>query len=373
MIGKKFQYFFLNKNCAYEVSKLLELVLDEPIVGSSLAWYAPVESCHSIKKIKLDDKKPLISDVIYVPSDQRVIYTNYKNLSDKSKDIVAIMIENFDEKIPLKYANINENQKIEIVDFVLGYYKYLLVKDKDNNTTIKHKNKILLERLKLPPRKNSEVNIPNRISPDFDNDIMAVGLGYGYNTNQKDYITMDISPFLVESIGQNTLDGNEFKLFDIKLGLNGSKDEIFLDRIDFIKLRNFKTMHMPFDNENPWSWMLDFGIKKEKKYNTFIEGGYGRSIMPIENIVLFSMLQGSLNSTTANFRYMPMIGSFLNFQQLKTLFYVGYKSSFDEGVDTPIFHIESAYSIEKDYDLKLLYERDKKSSFSLVVRRFFDL
>ena len=81
IVGKKFQYVFTTRNCAYEVSKLLEVILKEPIVHSANAWYAPVESCHGLRSIddkkKKEGTKPLIKNVVYIPSDQMVIYAHY--------------------------------------------------------------------------------------------------------------------------------------------------------------------------------------------------------------------------------------------------------------------------------------------------------
>ena len=51
IVGKKFKYYFLDKNCGYRVSQILELILNKDIVNNkSDSWYIPVETFNFLEE-----------------------------------------------------------------------------------------------------------------------------------------------------------------------------------------------------------------------------------------------------------------------------------------------------------------------------------
>ena len=375
IVGKKFQYFFTNKNCAYMISKLLELAINEPIIKHANYWYAPIETFHEIRKINTQrekkKQKPLIKKITYIPSQQRVIYKHYNLLSHKLKKIISDKIT--DHK-SLRDKEISVDEKIEILDFMLEYYKYLLTKNKENNITILQKNKIVLERLKLPPKPKKVVIVKNRPSPDNDNQPMLIQLGITHNKNQQTYSTIRFTPFAIESIGQNTLEGDQLIILDTKVKIDNKFNTFFIDKFDLINIRKFKTMQMPFDIESPYSWQLNIGTKyidTKNRYNFFISGGIGQSTQIYDNVLLFGFINSSLNSNNPTITLIPNIGTYLNFYNFKTLFWIGYKTQKSIKKLHSVYHVESSYKISKNFDLSLTYSKDNTINSSMGIKWFF--
>src|SRR5690606_36566789 len=70
-VGKKFTYYFLNKNCAYRLAELTELATGKPLTTRSTVWYAPVELFHRLHDANTDEGAPLFRSVRFIPSAQR--------------------------------------------------------------------------------------------------------------------------------------------------------------------------------------------------------------------------------------------------------------------------------------------------------------
>ncbi len=370
IVGKKFQYFFLNKNCAYAIAKLLELAIKEPIVEHATYWYAPIETFHKLKAI--NTKYPLIKKVTYIPSEQKIVYKHYKHLSAKSKKIVKKIINNTNNNLPTIYLKASTNQKIESIDFVLSYYKYLLIKNKEDNATITKKDRLLLERLKLPPKNRQKIILPKRLPPDFDNKPIRFALGVDYINNIRHFV-IKFSPFAIETIGQNTLDGDQLIVLDGTIKVDKKFNHLFLDSFDFIKIRKFQTIQLPFKQENPWSWQIDLGVKRvyftNNRYDLFIDGGIGRAIK-IDHVTLFSLINFSAHTTYPNIRLRPNFGTFLNFKKLRALFWIGYENSNSLKTFKQVYQFEGTYKISKNFDIFFthsFWNKTKNSSFGFKL------
>ncbi len=367
--GKKFQYFFTNKNCAYMISKLLELVIDKPIIDSAMLWYAPIESFHKLKEIDKDNK--LIKRVTYIPSSQRVLYSEFNSLSKSSKKIVSKTIQ----QNSLKELNLlKEGNKIESLDFLLSYYKYRLVEDRENQALIKRKNTLLLSRLKLPIKEKKNISPKERKPPDFDNRPTILSAGVSYNSFDRYYPTIRFSPFSIESIGQNTLGGDELGMLDITLGKkNGSR--VFIDRVDFIKIKRFKTIYMPFDTDSPFSWQLNIGSSYQERtkdrYDFFIDGGVGRSKKIDDLLFIYALTNIKVYSRSPNIYIRPNIGVHIDFGKFKALTSIGLESDNITREFSPSFKAKGAYKISDRFDISYGYLKNSHTTKVSVDLKLF--
>ncbi len=72
ILGKKFNYYFLSKNCAFRLAELLEIVIKEPLLERADVWYVPAETFFRLEEIdKSINSKGLIKSIRYHPSRQR--------------------------------------------------------------------------------------------------------------------------------------------------------------------------------------------------------------------------------------------------------------------------------------------------------------
>ena len=84
MLGKKYQYFFFDRNCGFRLAELFDLVIEEELLGGAGWWYAPVDLFHQIDSInenRIRAGKPgIIASVAFVPSARRKLFYELSGL-----------------------------------------------------------------------------------------------------------------------------------------------------------------------------------------------------------------------------------------------------------------------------------------------------
>jgi len=149
ILGHQFQYYFLHRNCGYELSRMLEVVIDDDLVNSADFYFLPIETFYSLSEIS--PEKSLLGDVIYHPSEQKVVHEHYQRLTDREKQTIEEIMEKDLLNIAL-LESLEESRQIEIIDFLLEYHNYLLTREPNNKVYEESKKKLLVKRFGLMPR-----------------------------------------------------------------------------------------------------------------------------------------------------------------------------------------------------------------------------
>lgn len=85
--GRQFTYYFLNRNCAWRLAELLELVLPQPLrQGADEAWFVPVELFHRLEAQRVP------ATVVFTPSAQRRLMWHLAQLSPPERRVLEAVL-----------------------------------------------------------------------------------------------------------------------------------------------------------------------------------------------------------------------------------------------------------------------------------------
>ncbi len=266
ILGKKFTYYFFHKNCAARLAELLELILEEPLLDNAHFWYAPVEIFHHLEGVDRSrqeaGKDRLIQGIRFIPSVERTLYHRFDQLEKEEKQAVQTVIEKgTGTTLQPSLEQVNIEQQPAVLDTLLAYFNYRLVEDAPNpaEKIQQGKKDLLLARLRLPPRTAPLEKPPELASPAKGNPPLLTGVGMGYSQTRNDYLRLHLAPFTQESVGRNSLGGDELTALDTVVGIG--EDGFFVDRFDLLRIRKLKTNHALIHEKNPWSWQLWTGME----------------------------------------------------------------------------------------------------------------
>ena len=371
LMGKKFQYFFLNRNCGYKVAEFLELIYDKPLIDSASIWYAPIETFYKLKDMDVKGRHKIIDKIIYIPSKQQKIYEAYKGLSSLEKKIVKEMIEQELSDIPTVYQTVKKDTQGNVLDFILAYRKYKFEKDDmEIDKKVKAFNRqLILNRLKLPIAKknNNKIQIKETITknnrPSY--------LGISRLENKSDISTLfHVAPFAIEKEGYNNFYGDELVVLDTEMSID--KNKFFIRQCDLIRIQRLKTKEIPFDNSNPLSWNLDIGSsKKNDSRDYFVDGGLGLAWDTGEYMKFYSMLNISVHTDDRHYRYMPNIGLYGNFNRLRLVVDVGIEKDIEKEEEAKIITLKSQYKIKDDFSIFMNYNSREKEDIQIGLKWFY--
>lgn len=307
--GQKFVYYFLNRNCGYRISELLELVKKDPIIKSANIWYAPSETFFKLKALNRGTSKKAYHTINYIPSIQQNIYEAYHKLNKQEKMLLLQYLQGNAEA----YKNLNREEQIKLLDATLHYLAYL------NSDKSYKKNKQLQEiyksaltqRIQLPAFTSKEQ--PQKLTKrEITDNVSTTSLAL--NLHHKG-IQMQFTPFGIDSIDYNTLDGDILSV--LKTSLYFTRKGVDIDTFDLIKVRRLATDTLPIDIESPFSWSLHMGTRKVQERDYFIDGGLGYSWKLNPYVKCYSMLHLSIHSTKQYYRVSPTLGVFLNYDRFR--------------------------------------------------------
>lgn len=121
-------YYFFKQNCSYQLAKLLEIVVDRPLLAPNKLWVMPYDLIMMLNQPGVAD---YIDDFIYHGSRQENLYNRYKQLNDKEKDWVQRIINQSSENTRSLLLSIDEVSAKRIIDTLYDYYSFLDIKMKD--------------------------------------------------------------------------------------------------------------------------------------------------------------------------------------------------------------------------------------------------
>ncbi|OQY53881.1 MAG: hypothetical protein DRR08_10105 [Candidatus Parabeggiatoa sp. nov. 2] len=340
IVGHKFGYYFLDKNCAYRLAELLELVIDEELLGNVLVWYVPVELFHrlnDIDKVRHESiGQKLIQSVRFIPSSQRKFYQKLNLLTTEELEIFNSIILKGLHFSKEELEKISIERRILILDNLLAYYEYKLLADKPESIRKKEeiKKQILLARLQLPVRSMPTIKIPDLPSPAEGSPPMEFGFNIANESNKDVFLRLNWSPFKKELIGSNSLEGDELVVFDLTVGIHKDEHKIFLDQLDFIRVINLNTLPIQLADENHWSWKLRVGadrIEKEGKYryDGVVSFGAGYAWEWNKNLITYGIADISAHTLAPYVRLRPHLGFRFDWRKTRAWFYLGTESASD--------------------------------------------
>ncbi len=368
ILNKKFNYLFLNKNCGYEVTKMVELVLDTDIATGTDLWFAPIETFHKLS----DEHKDKIKEIIYHPSEQKKIYQKYYALSIEQQEAAASLVKNNITTEKGKYQDLDDAQKIEVIDFVIAYYTYLLTKERDNKEYEELKRKALLLRFMLPVKREKETIFTGTVVPNQNDRPSMLFLNYNTSESEKNYFSFGYAPYTVQSLGTNNLRGNELTVLKTEIGLLDRK--LFLEEFTLISIKNFDRYSIPIEGDSRYTWKLDIGVKNQtinNGYDFYLSGGVGKTYSPVEWFLAYAMINTSIHSYKSYLELTPELGCRIDLHDIKSL--LSYQRSFDlvnkEAFNK--FEWQANMKLHKDFSLYIQLESTKTYSVSGGIQYYF--
>lgn len=355
ILGKKFQYLFLNKNCGYEISKMAEVVLDQKVAESAKVWFAPVESFHALAEMNGSDGA--IKQRVYHPSEQKKVYKRYQELSVAEKEAAVYLVNNGMEDPAGMYGALNNTEKTNIINFAITYYNYLLVKERGNKEFERRKKKALMARFSLPVQRENELRFAGAMSPDYNDKPSVLSMNFNTLKNGTNYLSVGFTPYAIRSTGRNNLNGDELVVLETEVGF--SSEKLFLKKFNLIGIKQFDRYSIPLNDELRLSWQLEVSVEnvdiEKEQYDAFIKGGIGKTWMLADRLLAYAMLNMSVHSYRQQIVVAPEIGMRLDFGKAKVT--AAYESGFDAANRRSLqaAKITSNVKIGKDMALFLQY------------------
>lgn len=283
------------------------------------------------------------------------------------------------DKIGAALEELEVSGRIHVLNAMLAYqyYKLMASDDESSSQALKeYKDRILLERLKLPSRKEDPVLIPELPSPREASPPSTFSAGFVAEKGGKPFTTLGTSVFRKESVGRTSLENSELVALDLSLGIRSDARKVFVDRFDLLKIRDFRTLYIEEANESPFSWRFRTGAERHNTdsasaYDYLIDGGMGLVGKAGGAGIFYGFVNASVHSLDQQYRAGPSVGFVAGNDKLKLQ--MDYRLDFGleySGLKN-VFEAKVQYHINREHALQIRLEKNVRARDRLSVKYLF--
>ncbi|HLO94867.1 MAG TPA: DUF4105 domain-containing protein, partial [Burkholderiaceae bacterium] len=151
--GRKFQYFFLSRNCAWRLAEMLELVLPASLrQGTDEAWYIPVELFERLEAAQAAGQ-PVYRRVQFQASAQRELLARLRQLTPAERRAFTAVLTNEGAQLAADLQGLTPQQAQRVIEVLLEWtnWKNPTGQVKDELAAVERlKQRLLQARLRLP-------------------------------------------------------------------------------------------------------------------------------------------------------------------------------------------------------------------------------
>lgn len=379
IVGNQFTYYFLNKNCAYRLGELIDLVIEEDLIEDQL-WYFPVELFHKLDHIDKTRQETingkLIHSVNYIPSSQRKLYSQLKLLTSGELNAFNTIVQNNNASLQLKLDKFPPKRQALLLECLLAYHQYKIITEKPDFSRVRHEEKkqILLLRLQQPIYETVPLQIPEISSPAKGSQPMELGISVGSQKDKNPFLILNWSAYKKLNVGNNSLKGDEFVLADFAIGFN--KDKAFIDRFDLIHILNLDTASIQVDDESHLSWEIRLGVDRvidqnKEQYDGILNLGVGYAWQSNSGVTFYGMLAVKGHTISDPVRLRPYISLKFDMNQLKAWIYGGVESSDYDLNFSEIWGGKLQYHFNTNYAVQANFSNETATELSIGFCRYW--
>lgn len=312
-------YYFFKQNCGYQLAKLLELVIDKPLLAPQKVWVMPYDL---VMMLNQPETQNYVNKVIYHESRQEKLYNRFSQLNSGEKNGVQKIIDApVDETLAVIRA-LDEEEAKRVIDIMYDYYAFLEVKhDGLSDAEIAKREKLLTERFNLPigqsnwkkPNKQPPHKAQNtamlQLSPLY-NDAFGEGLNLRFRANYYDLLNINAAriPF------------SELNTFDLKLLYTSEKNSWSLRELTLFNILNLNVSQTGLAKDKFHAWALNAGYKPNNLScidcsDMYVGGFLGESVRLLDNSAGYIALAGEIqfsDLSNGTVYLGPEIGTVLN-------------------------------------------------------------
>ncbi|GAA6170346.1 hypothetical protein NBRC116592_00160 [Colwellia sp. KU-HH00111] len=378
LLGNKFDYYFIDENCAFHIAKLLEIVLPNPLISNNSLWVLPSDVAKGIVQASYNASM-LLEKVDYIPSSESILRDYYQQLTVTQQNIAqALVALNFDFTNK-NYQQLAVQDKKIIVESLFQYINVMKQKQPDNKQLEKNKKKLIKERYQMPIGKIISVQpTQSKFPPHQGMETSKYSLGYA-SVKQNQFLTAGFRMTYFDNLSMNLAKQPFANLEMIDIELIATDDEIRISKVDLIDIDSLYIPAIPWANGSESAWSVRAGYEQVNNQCFdcgiyFAEGDIGKSTLYQDNHLLYAMLGGKIffgSEDDINLSAkMGIISQFSDRFKLKLAVQKITDSNFSKASQT-IWSGEINYQIAPDWELRFLVNKQYSTKIELKVNYFW--
>jgi len=371
----KFKYFFFDRNCSYRMAKVIELVLDNRLVNDNSIWQIPQHLVQQLSTTKHHGKS-LIKNVRYIPSRQSRLYQRYLKLTKAEQVTSRKLINNIELLESKNFNDISLESQYRLLDLLLDYYQYLLIKEYQDKDTSKRRYQLVLsKRFSLPPGM-SPVYFSAADTPAEGRKPSYFQIG-AVRKDQNTEMSIKIRPAYYDGLdyGNGHINNSSLSMGELDMVMDEKK--LVIESIGIGKIESIQRNITGLPGDRVHSWYINSGFinnsdRCDNCLDLAINAGIGLTNSSLNDKVIFSAFIGGgfLGNSLVEESFHTTARIVINVSVLPTLrfrFEARNDHFIKEDFDKNLYLFETRKQLSTNSDLRIKIEDQKDIQYRMVA------
>lgn len=258
LMDADYQYYFFNRNCAFHMGQLLELVVQNKLTHSSRLWVTPQSVMQNLAAAQYHNS-PLIKSIKYHPSRQSRLYQRFAVLDDTQKRAVFALVYSPENISSAQLSGFTVAQQHQIADTLIDYYQFMRKADQgdaDANNAL-YKQALLL-RYRLPAGV-AATRFESDSRPHLGRKPSLTSVQFASTTDGDSFGKFQLRPAYYDALDaqQGHVRYSALSMGEIHLGF--TNDKLFVKDLSLLKIESIRANLTGLPGDKNYSWYLDVG------------------------------------------------------------------------------------------------------------------
>jgi hypothetical protein len=368
LLGADYTYYFFNRNCAYRMGDLLQLVIDEELVAPWRPWETPQAVMQRINKTRYKGH-PVIKNLIYHPSRQSRLYQRYASLGKEERASVHQLVDQPQKISVSSVQGLPLDQQYKVVDTLIDYYQFVR-KDKDGARDINNERyrQALSLRYQLPPGEGSQ-QFSSDNQPHLGRSPSYLNVGMSSNKSGDTAVNIWLRPAYYDALDADYGHIKNAALSMAEVTLGATENSLYIKDFSAVKIESIRQNYTSLPGDRHSSWYLDVGAQQAQLgcddcLSTKLRSGYGYASNIVGDRLLMAGFVGGgfLGQSASSDHLYVSATAALNWHIAAglTLHAEAEQRHFENERNLSVYRLQLRGQISQQTDVRAYFARDKE-------------
>ncbi|WP_213997685.1 DUF4105 domain-containing protein [Arsukibacterium sp.] len=365
LLDADYRYYFFNRNCAFHMGDLLQLVLTSKLADSQRLWMTPQSIMQNLSNVDFQGQ-PLVKTITYHPSRQSRLYQRFSFLNQQQKDVVHNIVNKPEDLAGFDLSGFEIAEQHAIVDTLIDYFQFMRKEAAgagDINNT--HYKQAVLLRYQLAPGP-AVVDFDSASQPHLGRKPSYTSVQIVHNSAVESYGQIQLRPAYYDALDaeEGHVRFSALSMGELVLGFSDSR--FFLKDLSLVKIESIRANLTGLPGDRNYSWYLDVGAAQRQagcdnceafKVNTGIGYGFGAATkLNVTGFVGGGYLGETLNSKDS-YLATKLIATWYASQRLSSRLELEQRF-YSDGRKDLLTKLNGRYALNTDLDFRVAIIKD---------------
>lgn len=298
LLGTEFTYYFARENCAYRMSELLGLVIDEPLVRYDSPWIMPTMVFDRLATAQMDNH-PAVRQTKLIQSRQSRFYSGFSTLSNTQREITKSLARKEIDLNDARIGELSEEEQIQLLDVLLDYHEFRILSEENDAEFRRAKTALLIQRSRLKGASaNTTPSTPLNSAPPHHAPLPSmIRAGWINNHVRGNGVELHFRPAYYDLLTPNTgrIPNSKLTMFELKAAR--IQDQFELRSLDLVNIETLNLSQTNLPGDGGPAWKLKFGLDSQDLNCSHcmifnVNGGIGKALRLTDETLIYGMIEG---------------------------------------------------------------------------------